>query len=119
MKLRLLLLSIFILTIIGSASAQVVDKGSHYIGGSLYYNYDGGPGTTTTYNFANGTTQYTISNLTTFQINPEFGYFLSKNWTIGIQPNYSHSSGTETSVFTSNTDAASNFTSSDNYHIDV
>jgi hypothetical protein len=118
MKLQLLLLFIFTFSFIRSASAQT-QKGNFYIGGSLYYNYDGGPGTTTVYNYPTGTTNYTVNNLTTFQFNPEFGYFLSKNWSIGIQPNYSRSSGTETSVFTSYTDPASNFTSSDNYHIDV
>lgn len=118
MKLRILILSLFMLTIIGSASAQV-DKGSYYLGGSLYYNYDGGPGTTTVYNFSTGYTAYTVSKLTTFQINPEFGYFLSKKWAIGIQPNYSRSSGTETNVFTSYTDATHDYTAVDTYHIDV
>jgi hypothetical protein len=118
MKLNLLILFISLIAFIGPASAQT-EKGNFYIGGSLYYNYDGGLGTTTLYTFQTGTTNYTIHNLTTFQFNPEFGYFLSKNWSIGIQPNYSRSSGTETSVFTSYTDPASNLPSSDSYHIDV
>jgi hypothetical protein len=118
MKLQLLILSAFIFSIVNSASAQM-NKGSYYAGGSLYYNYDGGPGTTTVYTFNTGTTNYTINNLATFQINPEFGYFLSKNWSIGIQPNYSRSSGTETSVFTSFTDQSTNFTKSNDYHTDV
>jgi hypothetical protein len=118
MKLKLLLLPLFIFTLIGSVSAQT-DKGNFYIGGSLYYNYDGGPGTTTLYTFTTGTTNYTVNNLTTFQFSPEFGYFLSKKWAIGIQPNYSRSSGTETNVFTSFTDPATNFTKVDDYHTDV
>jgi hypothetical protein len=118
MKLHLLILSVFIFTIIGSASAQV-DKGNYYVGGSLYYNYDGGPGTTTVYTFSTGTTNYTVNKLTTFQFNPEFGYFLSKKWALGIQPNYSRSSGTETNAFNSFTDPSTNFTKVDSYHIDV
>jgi len=118
MKLRLLILSVLTIFIIGSASAQA-DKGSHYLGGSLYYNYDGGAGTTTTYAFSTGTTNYTVSNISTFQFNPEFGYFLSKKWAIGIQPNYSRTSGTETNAFTSFTDPSTNFTKVDDYHIDV
>lgn len=118
MKLPLLVLSFFLLAFISSASAQI-DKGSHYLGGSLSYNYDGGAGTTTVYTFATGTTNYTISKVSTFQFNPEFGYFLSKKWAIGIQPNYSRSAGTETNAFTSFTDPTTNFTTSDKYHIDV
>jgi hypothetical protein len=118
MKQHLLILSVFLFTLIGSASAQT-GKGNYYIGGSLYYNYDGGPGTTTLYTFTTGTTNYTVNNLTTFQFNPEFGYFLSKKWAIGIQPNYSRTSGTETNVFTSFTDPTTNFTKVDDYHIDV
>jgi hypothetical protein len=118
MKQHLLILSVFLFTLIGSASAQT-GKGNYYLGGSLYYNYDGGPGTTTAYTFSAGTTNYTVNNLTTFQFNPEFGYFLSKKWAIGIQPNYSRTSGTETSVFTSFTDPATDFTKVDDYHIDV
>jgi hypothetical protein len=118
MKIRLFFLSFFIMIVISSASAQV-DKGSHYIGGSLYYNYDGGPGTTTLYTFNTGTTLYTVNKLTTFQFSPEFGYFLSKKWAIGIQPDYSRSSGTETNAFTSNTAGVQSFTTVNNYHIDV
>ncbi|MGZ3750527.1 MAG: hypothetical protein ACXVB0_12840 [Mucilaginibacter sp.] len=118
MKLPFLIFSFFMLAVIGSASAQI-DKGSHYMGGSLYFNYDGGPGTTTVYNFPTGFTNYTVSKLSTFQVSPEFGYFLSKKWAIGIQPNYSRSSGTETNVFTSYTDATRDYTSVDTYHIDV
>jgi hypothetical protein len=118
MKKYLLTLTISIFVVIGSASAQV-DKGSHYIGGSLYFNYDGGPGTTTLYTFNTGITQYTVSKITTFQVNPEFGYFLSKNWAIGLQPNYSRSSGTETNAFTSTTNGVQSFTSTNKYHIDL
>ncbi|MDB5152176.1 MAG: hypothetical protein JWR54_927 [Mucilaginibacter sp.] len=118
MKQHLLILSAFLFTLIGSATAQT-GKGNYYIGGSLYYNYDG-RGTTTLYTYPTGTIDYTVNNLTTFQFNPEFGYFLSKNWAIGIQPNYSRTSGTETSVFTSNnTNVVANSTSTDNYHFDV
>ena len=118
MKIRLLILSIFTILIVSSASAQI-DKGSHYIGGSLYYNYDGGPGTTTLYTYPTGTTLYTVSGITTFQINPEFGYFFSKKWAIGIQPNYSYSSGTETNAFTSTTTGINSFTTSDQYHLNI
>ena len=118
MKLQVLFLSIVMLALIDSASAQV-NKGNYYVGGSLSYNYDGGPGTTTQYNFSTGTTNYTVNNVATFQISPEFGYFLSKNWSIGIQPNYSRSSGTETNAFTSTTVGINSYTTVNNYHIDV
>lgn len=117
MKLHLLIASFLIITAINSASAQV-DKGNHYIGGSLYFNYDG-PGTSTYYTFDTGNTLYSLSKLTTFQINPEFGYFLSKKWAIGIQPNYSRSSGTETNAFISNTEGVQSYTSVNKYHADI
>lgn len=118
MKIRLLILSLFSLFILNSASAQI-DKGSRYLGGSLSYSYDGGPGTTTLYNFPTGYTNYTVNKMAAFEISPEFGYFLSNKWAIGIQPNYSRSSGTETNAFTATTGGAQSYTTVNNYHIDV
>ena len=118
MKQRLLILSFFLFAIISSASAQI-EKGNHYLGGSLSYSYDGGPGTTTLYNFPTGYTNYTVNKVASLEIAPQFGYFLSKNWAIGIQPNYSRSSGTETNAFTSTATGVDSYTTVNNYHIDV
>ena len=118
MKTRLLTLSI-LLTLFASAALAQGDKGSYYLGGSLFVSHDGRAGTTTRYSFQTGYTDYTVDNLTNIQLSPEFGYFLSKKWSIGIQPIYSRSAGTETSAFYSYTTPANNYVSSDTYHIDV
>jgi hypothetical protein len=118
MKKRLLFLSVLLVSIISSASAQI-EKGNYYAGGSLLYTYSGA-GTTTLYSYTTGYTEYTNNKISTFQINPEVGYFISKKWSIGIQPNYSRVSGTETSVFTSyNTNIVPNSVTTDTYHTDV
>lgn len=118
MKKHLLILSILILGIVGSASAQT-DKGNYYLGGNLAYSYNSN-GTTTLYTFQTGYTNYTVNKITNFAIAPEFGYFFSKNWSIGMQPNYTRSSGTETSVFTAfQNSGVQNSVSTDTYHTDV
>jgi hypothetical protein len=118
MKKYVLVLSIFLLAIIGSVSAQV-DKGNYYLGGNVSFNYNSN-GTTTLYTFQTGYTNYTVNKVSNLAINPEFGFFLSKNWAIGIQPNYTRTSGTETSVFTAfQNSGVQNSVSSDTYHQNV
>src|SRR5579862_7027450 len=118
MKKHLLVLSILLVSIISSASAQI-GKGTYYTGGTLLYTYNEA-GTTTTYTYPTGYIDYTNHKISTFQINPEFGYFLSKKWSIGIQPNYSRVGGTETSVFNSyDTNLVPNSVTTDTYHTDV
>jgi len=89
---------LFIVAASVAAKAQI-GTGRYYTGGSLNYNYDG-YGFTNTYSFAAGSTVYTNHGISNLQINPDFGMFLSKNWAIGIQPGYSRTGGTETSVYT-------------------
>jgi len=119
MKKHLLILSILTLALIGSVSAQQTDKGNYYLGGNLSFSYNSN-GTTTLYTFQTGYTNYTVSKISNLALNPEFGYFISKNWAIGIQPNYTRSAGTETSVFTAyNNSGVQSSVSSDTYHTDV
>jgi hypothetical protein len=117
MKQKLLLLSILLLAFAGTASAQS-HKGEFYLGGSLSYDYNS-YGSTNTFNYNEGYTIYTTSKITSFSIRPEFGFFISDKWSIGIQPVYSRTSGTETSNFFSYTTAADDYVSSDPYHNDV
>ncbi|WP_428330740.1 hypothetical protein [Mucilaginibacter sp.] len=114
MKQKLLLFSILFTLFIGSAAAQG-DKGGYYLGGSLSYNYNSF-GSSSTYNYSTGYTIYTTTNIAAFTLSPEFGYFISKKWSIGIQPTYSRNSGTEESDYYSNTAVADDYTSKDNYH---
>jgi hypothetical protein len=51
------------------------------------------------YNYDTGVTQYFNNDIVSFNISPEFGFFLSDKWAIGIQPGYSRVSGTEVSNF--------------------
>jgi len=117
MKHLLLAFSFFLFIGLGSASAQT-EKGFYYIGGSLSYDFNS-YGSSTTYDYAAGYTIYNITNVYSFSISPEFGYFLSKKWSIGIQPTYARTGGTETSNYYSYTTAADNFVSSDKYHNDI
>lgn len=118
MKKHLLFLSILLLAIITSVSAQT-NKGDYYLGGGLSYNYNSA-GSTTLYTFQTGYTNYTVNKISNLAIAPEFGYFIGKNWAIGIQPNYSRSSGTETSVFTAfQGSGVQNSVTTDTYHTDV
>jgi hypothetical protein len=118
MKQKLLALSILFITCISAASAQTGHKGEYYLGGSLSYDYST-YGSSNTYNYSDGYTIYTTSKISSFSIRPEFGFFLSDKWSIGIQPVYSRSAGTETSNYHSYTTPANNYISSDNYHNDV
>jgi hypothetical protein len=97
---KLLFTFLFIVAASVAAKAQI-GTGRYYIGGSFNYNYDG-YGYTNTYTYSAGTTVYTNHGISTLQINPDFGMFLSKNWAIGIQPGYTRTGGTETSVYTAN-----------------
>ncbi len=83
----------FIYDNIGSVSAQV-GKGGYYLGGNINYNYDQA-GTTNTYSYTTGTTVYTNYHITDFQVSPDFGFFLSDNWAVGLQLGYSRDAGTE------------------------
>jgi len=102
----------------GTVSAQTGHKGEYYLGGSLSYDYSG-YGSSTTYNFDAGYTVYTTTKVSTFSLRPEFGFFISDKWSIGIQPVYSRTGGTETSSYYSYTAASDNYVSSDKYHNDV
>ena len=116
MKQKLLLITIFLISSF-AVSAQV-GKGGNYIGGSLSYNYDS-YGTSSTYNFNTGYTIYANKKITTFTISPQIGFFIGDKWTIGIQPIYSRTSGTEQSNFYSYTTAANNYVNSNTYHSSV
>ncbi|HVW97406.1 MAG TPA: hypothetical protein VHA56_15645 [Mucilaginibacter sp.] len=110
------LLAFFFLLIagLGTSYAQT-QKGGFYLGGSFSYDYSSfGSSSTTT--FTNGTTYYSTTGINTVSVRPEFGFFISDNWSIGIQPVYSRTGGTETSNFVSSVDQTQNFVSSDKYH---
>jgi len=114
MKLKLLLSPILFIVFIGTASAQT-SKGEFYLGGSMSYNYDS-YGSTSTYSYLSGYTNYYVTKVAAFNISPEIGYFISNKWSIGIAPTYARNSGTETSYFYSYTSTADNTISSDTYH---
>src|SRR6478609_8029355 len=113
MKQTLFYLSIVFLFFSSSASAQI-GKSNHYVGGSFDLNYDS-KGTTTVYTFNSGYNTYTNNKILNLQINPQFGYFMSDKWTIGIQPSYSRLSGTEISNFTSTSSSVASYVYSRNY----
>jgi hypothetical protein len=116
MKKHLLTL-LAILFFAGASSAQT-GKGAKYIGGSFNLNYDeAGYSSNTT--FPQGHTQYFNTGILNLNISPEFGFFLNKKWTIGIQPGYSRLSGTETSNYYSNTTVTDNYSYTRKYHTDV
>jgi hypothetical protein len=117
MKQLLLFYSILFFICLGSASAQT-NKGEYYIGGSLSYNYNS-YGSENTYNYTTGYTNYYVTKIAAFSISPEFGYFVNKKWSIGVQPTYQHNSGTETSDFFSYTSAAKDYAYTHNYKTDV
>lgn len=114
MKQTLLVFFLFLFACIGSVSAQG-HKGQYYLGGSLTYDYSS-YGSSSVINYSDGYTNYTTSKISAFSIRPEFGFFISDKWSIGIQPVYSRTGGTETSDFHSSADATQNFVSSDTYH---
>lgn len=116
MKKHLLIL-LFMVAAAFTANAQI-GKGQHYAGGSFNYNYDG-YGYTNNINYLTGTTVYTNNKITSLQINPDFGFFMSDKWAVGIQPGYARTSGTETSNFFSNAGAAENSTYIHKYHTDA
>jgi len=108
---------LFLTMAAGAANAQI-GKGSYYVGGSFNYNYDGyGYNSVTTY--TTGNLYYVNNHINTLQVNPDFGFFLSDKWAVGIQPGYSRNWGTETSTFISTADASSNYVNVHKYHTDV
>lgn len=117
MKQKLLLLSLLIFCFSFCTLAQP-GKGQFYLGGSMNYNYNT-YGSKTTYNFSTGYTDYFLTNISAFSISPEFGYFLSDEWSVGIQPTYQRNSGTESSYFYSYISPSDNYVSSDNYHTNI
>src|ERR1700744_1725522 len=114
-KLLLPFITLFIVSI-GTASAQI-EKGSFYIGGAFNYTYTG-LGSTQTYNFTEGYTNYSIKDIKSISLSPAFGFFLSKKWSLGIQPLYQRTAGTEENQYYSYTTAADNYVSTDQYHND-
>ncbi|HEY4325326.1 MAG TPA: hypothetical protein VGN20_15110 [Mucilaginibacter sp.] len=113
MKRKLLLCAILFLISFGFSYAQTTE-GQFYIGGSLNYSYNS-YGSENTFNYTEGYTNYYVTNVASFSINPEFGYFISKKWTISVQPTYQHNSGTETSNYYSYTTPADDYAYSNAY----
>jgi hypothetical protein len=112
------LLFLFLLIMAAGAAKAQVGKGFKYAGGSFNYNYDE-RGYTNTYTYTQGSTIYVNNHITSFQVNPDFGFFLSDKWAIGIQPGYARSSGTETSYFTSTVTDVPSYTYAHKYHSDA
>jgi hypothetical protein len=117
MKQKVLAFLILFVAGIGTALAQPA-KGQFYMGGNVVYNYNS-YGSSNTITYSTGYTIYNITNVAAFSLSPEIGYFISNKWSIGIQPTYQRTSGTETSYFYSNISAANNSITSDNYHNDI
>lgn len=107
------LFTLLFFAIAGSVSAQV-GKGQFYLGGSLNYNYDEA-GTSSVVTYPQGTTYYNNGKITNFQISPDFGFFLSDKWAIGIQVGYTRTSGTETNTYVANDTTSTSFYSMDKY----
>ncbi|RYU91556.1 hypothetical protein EWM62_06345 [Mucilaginibacter terrigena] len=114
---KLLLITFAVLFVSAAASAQT-GKGHKYLGGAFTFSYDE-DGTVQNYNFDTGVTQYFNKDIVSFNISPEFGFFLSDKWAIGIQPGYSRVSGTEVSNFYSSTDPTKNYSYTSKYHTDI
>jgi hypothetical protein len=115
MKTKLLTLSILMISAF-TATAQI-GKGQRFLGGSfaVSYNQDG---TSQNVTFDSGTTVYSNYHVLSFNVSPEFGFFLGDKWAIGIQPGYSRVSGTETSNYYSRTNTATNYSYTNKYHTD-
>src|ERR1700761_573636 len=114
MKLKLLLSSILFLFIISAASAQTNDY-KFYIGGSLSYNYNSF-GSMTTYSYTDGYINYYTTKVGNLNISPEFGFKLTNHWSVGVQPIFQRTSGTESSYYFAYSGTANNTYYSDNYH---
>lgn len=112
-----ILLSLIFFTIVGTASAQLT-KGAYYIGGSVDYNYDSSPSTTTIPYPGYGTTYYTTKNRFDFQVSPDFGIFLTNKWAVGLQLGYTRDGGTEINDYVGN-DPTTSYVRTDNYHTDA
>lgn len=114
---RHLLIALLTLVTTTLSMAQT-GKGHKFIGGSFYYNYDEA-GTVSYITYPQGNTQYFRSNLTSFNISPEFGVFLSDKLTLSVQPGFSRVSGTETSYYYSNTNALDNYVYTNDYYTNI
>ncbi len=115
---KILLIILLTTMAAGAANAQI-GTGRYYVGGSFNYNYDS-YGYTNTYTYTEGTTVYKNHGISTLQINPDFGMFLSKNWSVGIQPGYSRTAGTETSTYTALANSGTtSYVYNHNYHSDA
>ncbi|GGG99621.1 outer membrane beta-barrel protein [Mucilaginibacter phyllosphaerae] len=114
---KILLTAITLILFVGASSAQI-GKGHKYLGGSFNFSYDE-DGTTQNYIFDTGISQYSNYKIVSFNISPEFGFFLNDKWAIGIQPGYSRVSGTETTNFASTSSAVSSYTYTNKYHTDI
>lgn len=112
-----LLTALFVLLFSTITYAQT-GIGQKYIGGSFYLNYNEA-GNSSTITYPQGITQYYNTNILNLNVSPEFGFFLNKNWAIGIQPGYSRVSGKETSNYYASTTATTNYTYVHNYHTDI
>ena len=109
---------LFLITAAGAANAQI-GKGHYYIGGNFNYNYDD-YGYTNTYTYATGSTIYSNHDISNLQINPDFGFFLSNKWSVGIQPGYSRVAGTETSAYYAlNNSGTNSYLYNHKYHNDA
>jgi hypothetical protein len=111
------LFTLLFFAIAAAASAQV-GKGQFYIGGSLNYNYDEA-GTSSVITYPQGTTYYNNGKVTNFQLSPDFGFFLTDKWAIGIQLGYTRTSGTETNQYVAADNTSTSFNSTDKYSTDA
>ncbi|HEK21294.1 hypothetical protein [Mucilaginibacter sp.] len=111
------LLTAILLFSLSTALLAQTGEGYKYLGGSIYFNYNR-DGNTTNYTYPTGNVVYTQEHLLNLNISPEFGFFMSKNWALGIQPGYTRASGREVSNFYSNQNSASNFTTVNSFHTD-
>jgi hypothetical protein len=114
MKHKLLLSIIVSIFFVASASAQT-GAGKFYIGGNTSYAYNS-YGSETTYSYASGYTNYYVTKVGTFNLSPEFGFFITNKLSIAIQGAYSHSSGTESSYYYSYLNSSDNYVKTDVYN---
>ena len=114
MKLKLLLSPILFFIFIAAASAQTGES-KFYIGGSMNYSYNSF-GSMNTYSYLDGFINYYTTKVGNLNISPEFGFLLSKKWSIGVQPIYQRTSGTESSYYYAYSGSSNNTYYTDNYH---
>ena len=112
-----MLFAVIFLGLAGSGSAQLT-KGAYYIGGSVDYNYDSSPVTTTIPYAPYGTTYYSTKNRYDFQLAPDFGIFLTNRWAVGIQLGYTRDGGTEVNDYVG-VDPTTSYERTDGYYTDA